>query len=97
MFAPSDAAGGCDGRLLPRDLRRAAALGVARPERTRPPVEAAQAVAGVAPRSPMTSPGCVHIVGAGLAGLAAAVRLVADGRRIALYESSKQAGGRCRP
>src|SRR5947207_3316737 len=96
MFAPSDAAGGCDGRLLPRDLRRAAALGVAQPERTRPPVESAQAVAGIAPRSPMTSPGCVHIIGAGLAGLAAAVRLSAEGRSIPLYESSQHAGGRCR-
>jgi squalene-associated FAD-dependent desaturase len=44
----------------------------------------------------MTSLGCVHIVGAGLAGLAAAVRLTAEGRLIALYESSQHAGGRCR-
>jgi squalene-associated FAD-dependent desaturase len=44
----------------------------------------------------MTSPGRVHIVGAGLAGLAAAVRLTAEGRDIALYESSQHAGGRCR-
>ena len=44
----------------------------------------------------MTSPGRVHIIGAGLAGLAAAVRLIAEGRDIALYESSQHAGGRCR-
>ena len=44
----------------------------------------------------MTSPGRVHIVGAGLAGLAAAVRLTADGGFIALYEASQHAGGRCR-
>jgi squalene-associated FAD-dependent desaturase len=38
----------------------------------------------------------VHIVGAGLAGLAAAVAL-ADGRRhIVIYEAARQAGGRCR-
>ncbi|ACB96716.1 hydroxysqualene dehydroxylase HpnE [Beijerinckia indica] len=38
----------------------------------------------------------VHIVGAGLAGLAAAIAL-ADGRReIILYEAARQAGGRCR-
>jgi len=38
----------------------------------------------------------VHIVGAGLAGLSAALAL-ADGRReIILYESARQAGGRCR-
>ena len=38
----------------------------------------------------------VHIVGAGLAGLAAAVRLAAAGRRVTVYESSGHAGGRCR-
>jgi squalene-associated FAD-dependent desaturase len=38
----------------------------------------------------------VHVVGAGLAGLAAAVRLVRRGRRVALYEAANQAGGRCR-
>lgn len=38
----------------------------------------------------------VHIVGAGLAGLAAATRLIAAGRRVVLYESAPQAGGRCR-
>lgn len=38
----------------------------------------------------------VHIVGAGLAGLAAAVRLAIAGQRIALYEAAPQAGGRCR-
>lgn len=38
----------------------------------------------------------VHIVGAGLAGLAAGVRLASSGRRIALYEAAPQAGGRCR-
>lgn len=37
-----------------------------------------------------------HIVGAGLAGLAAAVRLAAAGRRVVLYEAAPQAGGRCR-
>ena len=40
--------------------------------------------------------GCVHVVGAGLAGLAAAVALAAKGRRVRLYEASDHAGGRCR-
>ncbi|MFL9826049.1 hydroxysqualene dehydroxylase HpnE [Rhodoplanes sp. SY1] len=40
--------------------------------------------------------GAVHIIGAGLAGLAAAVRLAGSGRRITVHEGSKQAGGRCR-
>src|SRR6202011_2198000 len=88
--------GGGNGRPLPRDLGRAVAFGVAQPQRARSPVKSAQAVAGVAPRSAMTSSGRVHIVGAGLAGLAAAARLIAEGRDIALYESSQHAGGRCR-
>ena len=40
--------------------------------------------------------GTVHVVGAGLAGLSAAVRLAVAGRRIVLYEASRAAGGRCR-
>lgn len=38
----------------------------------------------------------VHIIGAGLAGLSAAVELSKAGKKVALYESAKQAGGRCR-
>jgi hydroxysqualene dehydroxylase len=37
-----------------------------------------------------------HIIGAGLAGLSAAVRLASAGRKIVLYEAGPQAGGRCR-
>lgn len=37
-----------------------------------------------------------HIIGAGVAGLAAAVHLVGRGRKVALYEAAGQAGGRCR-
>jgi hypothetical protein len=40
--------------------------------------------------------GTVHVVGAGLAGLAAAVRLAAAGRRVAVHEAGDHAGGRCR-
>jgi squalene-associated FAD-dependent desaturase len=38
----------------------------------------------------------VHVVGAGLAGLAAAVRLARRGHGVALYDAAQQAGGRCR-
>ncbi|HSA67160.1 MAG TPA: hydroxysqualene dehydroxylase HpnE, partial [Methyloceanibacter sp.] len=40
--------------------------------------------------------GRVHVVGAGLAGLAAAVGLVAAGRETVVHELAPQAGGRCR-
>lgn len=40
--------------------------------------------------------GVVHIVGAGLAGLAAAVTLVKAGRKVVPYEQAGHAGGRCR-
>ena len=43
-----------------------------------------------------TGSGTVHVIGAGLAGLAAAVRLAAEGRDVRLYESGRYAGGRCR-
>lgn len=38
----------------------------------------------------------VHVIGAGLAGLAAAVRLVHRGVSVRVYESANHAGGRCR-
>jgi hydroxysqualene dehydroxylase len=41
-------------------------------------------------------PSHVYVVGAGLAGLSAAVRLAGRGARVTLLESSGQAGGRCR-
>jgi hydroxysqualene dehydroxylase len=37
-----------------------------------------------------------HIIGAGLAGLASAVRLTTQGLRATVYEATNQAGGRCR-
>jgi squalene-associated FAD-dependent desaturase len=41
-------------------------------------------------------PRSIHIVGAGLAGLATAVRLTAQGMHVIVYEATNQAGGRCR-
>lgn len=38
----------------------------------------------------------VHVVGGGLAGLAAAVKVVADGGRAVVYEMAPNCGGRCR-
>ena len=42
------------------------------------------------------SAGTVHVVGAGLAGLAAALSLSAAGRTVVLHEAAVHAGGRCR-
>lgn len=44
----------------------------------------------------MTPPGHVHVVGAGLAGLAAATALAARGVRVTVYEAGPAAGGRAR-
>ena len=41
-------------------------------------------------------PRTVHIIGAGLAGLSAAVRLASQGVRVNVHEATGQAGGRCR-
>ena len=41
-------------------------------------------------------PAHIHIIGAGLAGLSAAVELATSGARIFVHESAKAAGGRCR-
>lgn len=40
--------------------------------------------------------GAIHVVGAGLSGLACATALAASGHRIILYEATDHAGGRCR-
>ncbi|MEQ8966327.1 MAG: hydroxysqualene dehydroxylase HpnE [Azospirillaceae bacterium] len=40
--------------------------------------------------------GTVHVVGAGLAGLSAALRLAEAGWRVRVHEAAGQAGGRCR-
>ncbi len=44
----------------------------------------------------MTRPAHVHVVGAGLAGLAAALRLSEAGIGVTVHEAAPQAGGRCR-
>jgi squalene-associated FAD-dependent desaturase len=44
----------------------------------------------------VTKPRRVHVVGAGLAGLAASLRLADSGIAVVLHEAARQAGGRCR-
>lgn len=40
--------------------------------------------------------GTVHVIGAGIAGLSAAVRLAQGGHHVIVHEQARQAGGRCR-
>lgn len=40
--------------------------------------------------------GTVHIIGAGLAGLSAAVEFAGSGRKVVVHELARHAGGRCR-
>jgi hydroxysqualene dehydroxylase len=47
-------------------------------------------------RRGVSNSGCVHVVGAGLAGLSASVALAAKGIAVELSEAAGQAGGRCR-
>lgn len=44
----------------------------------------------------MSPTSTIHVVGAGIAGLAAALIAAGNGRRVVLYEAAPQAGGRCR-
>ena len=41
-------------------------------------------------------PKTAHIIGAGLSGLSAAVRLASNGWQIHVHEATQNAGGRCR-
>lgn len=45
---------------------------------------------------PSSETGTVHIIGAGLAGLAAAVQLTNSGSAVVVHEATKYTGGRCR-
>jgi squalene-associated FAD-dependent desaturase len=49
-----------------------------------------------APRFLLITNGTIHVIGAGLAGLSAAVRLALAGRRVVVHELARHAGGRCR-
>jgi hydroxysqualene dehydroxylase len=40
--------------------------------------------------------GAIHVIGAGIAGLSAAIRLVDAGRKVVVHEAATGAGGRCR-
>src|ERR1700736_271258 len=99
MLASRHAASRGNGGILPRDALGSAALGMAQSHGAHQSGDLFEALAGVAPRLAMravASTGCVHVVGAGLAGLAAAIALADTSRCVILYEAAPQAGGRCR-
>src|SRR5207237_5034768 len=56
----------------------------------------ASAVAVRTIRPSLMPPRQIHVIGAGVAGLSAAVRLAAAGHRVCVHEAANQAGGRCR-
>lgn len=62
----------------------------------RAPVTAVEPMPRDGTRRKVGGAGKVHVVGAGLAGLACAVRLAGRGVPVVLYEAARRAGGRCR-
>ena len=55
-----------------------------------------QSLGGTLLSIPLMSPPRIHVVGAGLAGLAAALRVGDAGAQVIVHEAAGQAGGRCR-
>ncbi len=96
LSAPADAAGARHGRGLSCAARAAAPPRLAATRRADQAAQADEALARLAPRPAMTQPHRVHVVGAGLAGLAAALTLAEAGVGVVLHEAAPQAGGRCR-
>src|SRR5262249_38731883 len=97
--APLAASGGAraphHGRGLPLDSRRHGGARLARTARTRADLARPAWLdpAGL-PGRLMTGP--IHIIGAGLSGLAAAIELTTRGRSVVVHEATTAAGGRCR-
>ena len=83
------------GRAYKAILRRAGHARLGRAARAGEGVEAAPAPDDPALRVHLM-PRTVHVIGAGLSGLAAAVRLASAGERVVVHEAAGQAGGRCR-
>ena len=89
-----DEAGAADGGHL---RRHPGAPGAARLARPRLPVKVPKwQKLWIALRHGLRGDGRVHVVGAGLAGLATAVALARRGIAATLYEAGPAAGGRCR-
>jgi len=59
-------------------------------------LDTADHLGGFPSRPALMARGAVHIIGAGLSGLSAAVSLAGHARKIVLHELARHAGGRCR-
>src|SRR5262249_27901316 len=81
---------------LSRPSRQARRLRLEAPAAKSPPLEAAILNRSRPSWHRLMAGGTVHIVGAGLAGLSAAVGLVGARREIVVHELARHAGGRCR-
>ena len=85
-----------DGRRLSPHARQARRTRLAPAAPKVAPLEAAGHMGDPASRPPLMANGTVHIIGAGLAGLSAAVELAGSGRKVIVHELARYAGGRCR-
>src|SRR5262245_56024397 len=95
-LAAHDRAGAADhGRGLPFDPRGHGRTRLGRAPRARAHLARPARVDPAALRIYLM-PGTIHIIGAGLSGLAAAVELTAQGRNVVVHEATATAGGRCR-
>ena len=81
--------------ILSRDPRIAAGAGFCRSARTRA-CDKAHETRHPLPLRAYLMPKTVHIIGAGISGLSAAVRLSNAGCQVHVHEATQQAGGRCR-
>ncbi len=93
--APQRARAAADARGLSNHPRAAGGARFWRAAHAGPHRQAAACLDAAALRDYLM-PKLIHIIGAGLAGLAAAVRLSKSGARVVLHEAANQAGGRCR-
>src|SRR5215213_7806832 len=96
MSALDRARSAAHGGSLQTQTRRACGAGLATAAAS-DPREPARSSAGRGPlRFHVMREGVVHVIGAGLAGLAAAVRLAQSGVKSIVHEAAAHAGGRCR-
>src|SRR5262245_23653987 len=85
-----------DGIRLPGNPRQTCCPGLGRATSFRAANAVADTLANSAPRLVLKTNRTIHVIGAGLAGLSAAVRLASAGLSVVVHELARHAGGRCR-